>query len=57
MIKTHTKQATIGTGSRVWFAYVNGQMLRGKNGIGRSFKTKEAAEKAANKAAMTAQAE
>jgi hypothetical protein len=32
---------------RPYHAYVNGVMLRDKRGVGRRFKTKEAAEKAA----------
>lgn len=34
---------------RPWLAYVNGQMLRDKRGVGRRFKTREAAEKAARR--------
>jgi len=42
------EQATVGAkATKIWFAYVNGKMLRGKKGVGRRFKTKAAAEKAA----------
>lgn len=33
-------------GNRVWHAYVDGKLLRGANGVGRSFKTQAAAEAA-----------
>ncbi len=34
---------------REWFAFVDGKMLRRTNGVGRAFKTMEAAKKAALK--------
>lgn len=33
---------------RPWLVYVDGVMLRNKRGVGRRFKTKEAAHKAAS---------
>lgn len=52
MARIEIKEANIGTkGKRYWWAYVDGQMLRAKNGVGRNFKTPEAAFAAASKAA------
>ena len=39
------------SGKRPFSAYVNGKLLRKKDGTGRRFKTEEAARKAAEKAA------
>jgi hypothetical protein len=36
---------------KVWFAYVDGEMLRGRNGVGRSFRSQAAAEEAGLRAA------
>lgn len=46
-------QAQVGTGAlgRTWFAYVDGEMLRGKNGVGRAFQSQAAAEEAGLRAA------
>ena len=38
---------------RPFLAYVNGKMLRDKRGVGRRFRTKEAAERAASKRPLT----
>jgi hypothetical protein len=45
-----TEQHNVGPTSRpIWFVWVNGKMLRDKRGVGRRFKTKKAAERAAQK--------
>lgn len=51
MSKTiRTEQHNVGpTSQPIWFAWVNDKMLRDKRGVGRRFKTKEAAERAARK--------
>ena len=41
------KQARVGAGQMVWFAYVDGKMLRDKSGIGRRFKSEQTALEAA----------
>jgi hypothetical protein len=43
---TGVKPTQIGPGNTWYWAYHNGDMLRAKNGVGRNFKTPEAAEKA-----------
>jgi hypothetical protein len=45
MVRT-AKQTTVSNEATVWFAYDDGVMLRQKNGVGRKFKTQEAAMKA-----------
>ena len=41
------QQHTVGNGQKIWFAYVDGKMLRDKRGVGRRFKTEQAALRAA----------
>ena len=48
LAKVTARQTRVGAGQVVWFAYVDGQMLRAKNGVGRRFKTEDAALKAAS---------
>lgn len=38
-----------GLGDKRWFAYLNGQMLRDRRGVGRGFKTEAGARKAAER--------
>jgi hypothetical protein len=42
-----TKRTIVGRGTVIWFAYRDGEMLRDKSGIGRRFKSQQAAEMAA----------
>lgn len=54
-MKIEAKQTQIGpSGRKVWFAYVDGGMLRGKNGVGRAFRSEAAAINAAKNAAFAA---
>jgi hypothetical protein len=49
--RLEVRRTNIGpAGSQYYWAYVDGKMLRAKNGVGRNFKTPEAAEAAAKKA-------
>lgn len=45
------KLSSVGTGKQIWFAYVDGVMVRDKIGVGRRFKSAEAAISAAKSVA------
>jgi len=47
---THSDGNTPKTGKRLYWVYVNGVMLRRKDGVGRGFYSEEAARKAGERA-------